>query len=188
MTKFIRSVKVPLLLLIVMLILEVLSRANILPASDQWSLMIKSAVVKYGLLIIGPLAFLENLASFNVYFPGSIVILTTMALSAGDPGRAVRIFCIYYVCAISAYHVDYSIGLALRAKIGSVAGTSLFDRTAHLPLWIRFAVFFVHPQLASILSVQIGSEGRSYKEIIIYYFSFPSSTQHYINTIYDINL
>src|SRR5574338_959179 len=104
MTRLLNSIKVPLILLILLASIELLESLHFLPDTKVLSLTISHLLNTYGVIIIGPLAFFENLIAFNVYFPGSIVILTTMALSAGNLPRAVGIFLIYYVFALLAYH------------------------------------------------------------------------------------
>ena len=175
LAKLFDAIRVPLILLVFLAALEILSRFGIIPTDEEISLIIGRALDKYGLITIAPLAFLENLVGFNVYFPGSIVILTTMALSAGNPLQAVIIFLIYYLFAVFAYHIDFF--ASERLKSISIFGIKfqsqkLSKRNISWPLWLRFLVFFCHPQLASLFCVQLADEKREYSQIIKYLLVF----------------
>lgn len=172
MVRFFNSVKLPLLLILLLVGFDLLARLGILPPSQEVSEIINSALEIYGLIIIAPLAFLENIAGINIYFPGSIVILTTMAVSAGNPVRAVEIFLTYYVFAILAYHVDYFMGKPLRSKRIQLTSPQILASPTNAKLWLRFLILFSHPQLASILCAQVGGEGYKYSDVIKYFLFF----------------
>ena len=167
MFRLIYNIRTPLLLLILILGIEILASNKIIPSFNELSGTLKLALKEHGLIMMGPLAFLENIAGLNVYFPGSVIILTTMALTGGDPIKGLLTYIIYYASAFAAYHVNFFFGRAFRKKgnVNSSAQTAQMNRAK---MWVRFLTTFWHPQTASLTCVHVGSDGYRYSQIFPY--------------------
>ncbi len=154
----ISKIKVPLTLLILLGVLSLLNYLNVIPPISDIALYIKEAVNKHGLLVIGPISFLENMVGVSSYFPGSLVILTTMALAAGNPVRGFITYLLIYGFAFIAYNVNYFVGYKTSKKEPK-------DISTTKSLWIRFLTTLWHPHFAALTCIHVGSEGYTYKQI-----------------------
>ncbi len=134
---------------------------------DELVTYIKIAIERYGLIVIGPLSFLENMVGLNVYFPGSIVILTAMALTAGNPVRGLITYLTIYGAAFVAYHINYFIGFSTSRKVVKNKNM-VVDSSTNKTLWLRFFSTFWHPHFAALTCIHVGNEGYKYKQIMKY--------------------
>ncbi len=165
-----RAVKTPLFLLVLVLVLDLFGYVGILPSSAELSTSLKFLFSQYGFVAVAILTFFENLAVLNFYFPGSVIILTAMTLTAGDPPRAILTYITYLFSALIAQHINFFWGLLLKGKNQPITISSLPRFTEKTTLWLRFLILFSHPQLASLCSIQTGSEGHKYRKILPYLF------------------
>lgn len=153
-------VKAPLIILILASSFQILHYYGLLPSVSGLAIELRLFFDRNGLPVIGIVSFLENIVGFNTYFPGSVVILTAMSLTAGNSLKALVTFLIIYVPATIAYHANYFIG-----RFNSAANN---DRRVELTKhrkgnWIWFFTTFWHPQFASLTSFMAGSTGMSYR-------------------------
>lgn len=120
--------------------------------------MLLTFFARYGAIVVAPISFVENLVGLNVYFPGSIAILTAMALSAGDPHKALATFVAITVPAFLAHQVNFVLGKRLRGREVGNTGRykTVFGRNA------LFAGSLWHPHFAALACIDAGSQGLSY--------------------------
>ena len=99
--------------------------------------------------LVAPFSFLENIAGFNIYFPGSVVILVAMGLTHGDPWKGLGTFFLIVVPSTLAHILNYCVGrFVKRRENGSARGSSL-----------GFALAGWHPHLMGLVSVGAGADG-----------------------------
>ena len=101
-------------------------------------------------------AFLENIAVVTVYFPGSVVILFSMAQSHGNKMLAVKTWAVIYVCASLAYCCDYGLGRLAKRPDMKPAGQIGSRKEVLLGL-----LAYWHPHVGSIFAYH---QGRSRKK------------------------
>ncbi len=135
-------------------VLYCISLVGLIPTPDQLNGILVEKFKIYGLPLIVFSAFLENLVGFNAYFPGAFTILTGMALTAGNPERAVLTYFAIYLPSFVANVLSYFFGAFCKNK--KVDATS---KKRNPLLWF-FATYW-HPQLASLTAFAAGSGGVS---------------------------
>lgn len=163
--RLVNTIKIPLFLLFLIIGLDFLEHFGVLPSINDLAIVISSLLEQYGLVIVGPLSFLENIILINTYFPGSIVILTAMALTAGNPVRGLLTYLNIYLFAFLAYHLNYYIGLYLGDKLQLKADKHKRKDYKVINLWLEFFITFWHPQLAAYTCFKLGEENFQYKDI-----------------------
>ncbi len=195
MLKLLNKIKLPVILLILVSTFEYLSAHGVLPRVAELSLTLESIMTQYGLLVIGPMSFIENIVGVNVYFPGSIVILTAMALTAGNPARGFLTYLTIYGSAFVAYHVDYLIGRFATSKDLPTKPIGLKTGLNGTKMWFRFLTTFWHPHFAALTCVHVGSEGYAYSDILIYVLvssfiwnTFWGVTMYYLGSVTGANV
>lgn len=105
-----------------------------------------------GLPAVGLVAFVESLVVVNLYFPGSVVILLAMSLSAGSVELAfVTYLWIVFPSAV-AHVVNYGFGRFGGAKIAKL----LDGYSGGEPSTIGFVLASGHPHTAALASVHAG--------------------------------
>ena len=70
----------------------ILRKFNIIPPVSEMIFLLNNLFLKYGIPIIAFSSFIEHLVGVNVYFPGSVVIVTAMTLASGNLPLAVAVF------------------------------------------------------------------------------------------------
>jgi membrane protein DedA with SNARE-associated domain len=145
---------------ILLVLFVILPRYGILPSPTELSLEFARLFDIYGPRLVVVLSFLENIVGFNAYFPGSMVILAAMALTAGDPFGAVLMYGLIVIPAALAEHVNFAIGRVIGSK-------GQWKPPAHLgKLWLWFFSTFWHPHLAALTSFACGAEGVPYRTFL----------------------
>ncbi|NOR45704.1 MAG: hypothetical protein GQ534_08985 [Candidatus Delongbacteria bacterium] len=187
---FIRAIGTPLMFLAIFSLLHLLSKSNVIPSLDDLGVMLEHFFENYGLIAIGIVSIIENIVGVNIYFPGSIVILTGMAMTSGDPMRGVMTFFVITLGAFIAYYINFRIGKLLKkvghkmsnlivkfllkimkqGKEGNVLLSKNIKETdksynslTKLELWAWYFGSFWHPHFAAVTCVITGYEGFSYK-------------------------
>lgn len=154
----------PLCILVVVILLAAGSATGWLPSGERALVAVEQLLQQYGLPVVALLSFIENLAGFSVYFPGSIVILATMAATAGNPTLAVQTFLAIYGGAMLSYGINYSWG---RWWSMPTKGNEEPEIEAQIPSWLRKgsvilrAFSFAHPHFAAMTCLQLGLERAS---------------------------
>lgn len=167
--KLLKKIKIPLLILLFILTIEAMALKNVIPPTDLIFDALVNGVEKHGLVLVAPLSFVENIVGINSYFPGSIVILTAMTLTAGNPIKALLTYLTIYSFAFLAYHVNYFIGIYYYNKEGKSVNSKLApNKLGSSSLWIQFLSTFWHPHFAALTCIYVGSKGYKYSEIFKY--------------------
>lgn len=128
-----------------------LSLFDIIPSPSQLNGILVEKFKTYGLPLIAICAFLENFVLVNAYFPGAFTILTGMALTAGNPGRAVLTYFVIYLPSYTANILSYYCGFLYQCK--DIAGAIPKKRKSLL--WFFFTYW--HPQLAALTAFSAGA-------------------------------
>ena len=115
-----------------------------------------------GLPAIGLLSLVENLVVANIYFPGSVVILLAMSLTAGNLQLAFVTFLWIIVPSAFAHAINYGIGRFGGAKVAKLTD----GPPGGEPSMIEFALAFGHPHTAAFVSFRAGSSRMPPKRYI----------------------
>lgn len=172
MKKQIRSIldkiKSQLSILAFLIIINLLAYFEYLPDTDELTEILTAIFDKYGMPLIVLVSFLENIVGLNVYFPGSIVILTSMSLTAGDPKKAMLVFIAIVLPSTLAQNINYLIGCFSTKDLKKQNLTKL----SKIKLGILFGSTFWHPHTTAITCMASGSEGLSYVVFLKYFIVF----------------
>jgi membrane protein DedA with SNARE-associated domain len=148
-----RRVIVPLSVLAVIGIIEALAIYHLVPSPESTIMAVGSFLGRASIWFILCVSFAENIVVLNVYFPGSMVILFSMAATTGVPTRAVQVFAAIVLGSVLAQHCNFFLGRRFSTEEGK---TSLAKVVA------LGSVSFWHPQTGSLASFQIGAAGATY--------------------------
>ena len=188
--KLLKTIKAPLIILFVIIILEILAYYQIIPSIDEITVIITDSVEKSGLIVVGLISFLENIVGLNVYFPGSVIILIAMTQTAGDPQRAFVTYLVIYAFAFLAYNVNFLIGKYYFKSVDEIKERKLMTHDKkYKNMWVQFLTTFWHPHFAAVTCLYVGSKGYKYKDILKYMIvaSFIWNTFWAI-TLYNVGL
>jgi len=188
------KIRTPLLMLGALLLINLLSFLKIIPSISELTQHIVKLFEQYGLFIIPIMSFFENILILNFYFPGSIVILIAMSLTAGDPARAILTFIFIVVPAMLAHFLNYYIGREINKNSNKIIYClkniiNFFTKThsefqkerKNLNLssrnensaetWFKFASALWHPHLASIICFDSGLSGMEFRKFLKYFLT-----------------
>lgn len=189
--------KAPLFILIFVSVVNLLVHYKVIPPPSVLIVELKKWFGMYGLPLISAFAFLESIVGFNVYFPGSVVILVAMSLTAGRPYQAVLLWFLIVIPFIVGYNIDFLIGRLLSPHVGGSKSTdiNLAARRGSWNLWILFLSTFWHPHFAAVTSSACGASSISYKCFLrhllpasLLWNSFWGVTMYYLGRISNGNL
>ncbi|MDD4351593.1 MAG: hypothetical protein PHU71_01240 [Candidatus Gracilibacteria bacterium] len=150
------KVKTQIILIILLTVLLIAPHYGLIPPPQELSAKLTSYFAIYGIPLVLIVSFFENLVGFNAYFPGSVVMLTAMAMTAGDPQRALAVYFAIIVPSLMAQHLNFLIGRYSNHEQSS-------SKVSNKQLFWWFLTTFWHPQLSSLTSLAAGSEGLPYK-------------------------
>ena len=159
----ISKIKVQLIIIAIILLLKFFEYLGIIPPISRIIPYLTKAFKEHGYFLVAIVSFLENIVGFNAYFPGSIVILTTMTLTSGHPLKAMITFIFIYIPSVFAHFLNFQIG-------NKLVNSQLISNKK---LWILFFSTMWHPNFAAITSLRAGSIGLSFNQFVGYYI--PSS-------------
>jgi membrane protein DedA with SNARE-associated domain len=100
----------PLALLAVMVLTDGLAFCGVLPGKSGALSAISIWLATGGVAYIYIIAFLENVAFLNFYFPGSIAILAAMAGTGGDVSRVAAVWLLVTFGAVTGSIFDVQNG------------------------------------------------------------------------------
>jgi membrane protein DedA with SNARE-associated domain len=145
-----------------------LTALNVIPPTAEISLRLQEFFESYGLIAVSLISFLENIVGMNAYFPGSIVILVAMAMTAGDVEKALLTFLFIYVPAILAHHVNFLLGRlgSGEKKLENYEASVRKKFTNRRSISYLYLVTFWHPHFTALSCLASGAEGVSYKQFI----------------------
>lgn len=149
------------------LTLALLSKQGILPSTSSLMQSIKGLFEKHGLPLVAICSFLENIVGFNAYFPGSVAILAGMALTAGDPTRALLTYFAIVLPAGSANVLSYLSGRYLARKEEYSPDSDRTNIEHANQSWMLFLATYWHPHLAATTSFAVGIKGMLFKSYLI---------------------
>jgi hypothetical protein len=141
-----------LVILFVACLLFFAASINIIPPPSDLGRFLVTMFDKYGLALIAISSFFESMVGLNVYYPGAFTILTGMALTAGNPKRAVATYFCIVAPAILANFLSFRLGNIQKNE-------SRFTVISPTPLavWFKLLLTYWHPQLASLTAYSLGS-------------------------------
>ena len=151
-----------------MITINLLAHFGYIPDTNELTEILSAIFNKYGLPLIALASFLENIVGLNVYFPGSIVILTSMSLTAGDPGKAVLVFIAIFLPSTLAQNANYLIGYFSTKNLKK----QNLIKLSKIKLGLLFGSTFWHPHTTAITCMASGSEGLSYVVFLKYFIVF----------------
>jgi len=150
----IRKSRIPIAIFLAFGAAEIVSSFGGFPSMSVISSHLNELFVKYGLLAVFAFSFIENLFGVNAYFPGSVVILTSMSMTAGNVELALETYASIVVGAVIAYNVNYIVGRFFSRKVRVTEGKVVTH--------ILFLSTFWHPSLAALTCFASGANGVSY--------------------------
>lgn len=164
--EYFKYVRAPLVMIFALTIIYWLGAVNILPSIQEISAWLVIFFDRYGLVAVAVLSLIENIVGFNAYFPGSIVILTAMAMTYGDPVLGTKTFLVIFIFALIAYNVNYFLGNKILSS-GDINNHVNKNNKFKKRMKYWFFSTFWHPHFASITSLVCGSENVKYKDFIL---------------------
>jgi membrane protein DedA with SNARE-associated domain len=161
-----KSIRTQLLLLGFWAALVLASQLGYIPSSTDLLELLRSLFLKYGFVVLALCSLLENVVGFNVYFPGSVVILTGMALTAGQPLRAAEAWLVILVFAALSHNLNFFAGRKLGNRSGLVPESVSHRLGNEAKLTTLFLGTFWHPHFAAVTSLACGARGVPYRTFL----------------------
>ncbi|MCG7493300.1 hypothetical protein [Thalassobius sp. Cn5-15] len=134
-------------------IVDLLSYFSVLPSKVVAFEALSSWLATNGLLLVGVLSFLENIAVANAYFPGSVAILAAMHGASSDYALILEVWLIVTVGGIAGQIVTFKFGGALLSRFSSRDAVGS-NKAKVRPLALALSSFW-HPHLASIACLRL---------------------------------
>lgn len=153
---------VPLIVLLLLTTTQILSYFQIIEPPSSFLERVTQLLGSGSLFLIAAFSFFEGLMILNVYFPGSVVILFSMAATHGDPTRALATFGVIVAGSAAAHQLNFGFGRVVtgaRSDLVPQSQTRLDLSGALVSYW--------HPQLGSLYSTRAGAEGQSYSQFLV---------------------
>lgn len=166
--KIISVLRIQILLLLFLFLFTVLSAWEVIPSTSELSKALQVFFDSYGLPSIGAISFFENIVGMNAFFPGSVVILIAMAMTAGDLQKAFLTFLFIYIPAVIAHNINYMLG-----RFGYIEPTSTietnFNSKRKKDILYLYVFTFWHPHFTALSCLASGAEGMEYKKFIFWF-------------------
>jgi len=164
MKNFLKCIRAQLLVTVMITSLSILAHYSVLPSPADLARSLEQLFTKHGLILVGIASFLENCVGIGTYFPGSIVLITSMSLTSGDSTRALLTYCAIVLPAIAANIASYAAGYLAGKEANRRSG----QRSAgNLALW--YTATYWHPQLAGITAMASGADGVSFLQYLAFF-------------------
>lgn len=144
-------------------LLHLLALNGMMPSPERLTAQVENLFAKHGLPLVALCSFLENIVGVNAYFPGSIAILAGMALTAGNPTRALQMYFAIVIPAIAANQLSYWIGWRLRSR------TDRLSISGAKKIWTWFLLTYWHPHLAATTAMASGAGYLKYRTFLRYF-------------------
>jgi membrane protein DedA with SNARE-associated domain len=132
---------------------------GLIPDEAYFLNVISSLFIEYGIIAVIIASFIENIIGVGTYFPGSIVILTSMALTGGNIHLAVLTFLAIVLPSTIAHIMNYLIGRKI-SKYTEIKGKKLF--------WFLFTTLW-HPHFAAVSTFTLGSQKLNFRKFLYYF-------------------
>jgi len=152
-----RRLRPQIVLLTLLSVLGLGSLLELVPTLPQLLSLLEELVDRYGLPAVAIASVVENAVGLNSFFPGSVIILSTMALSHGNPQLAFTLFVVIYGTGIGTQVVNWAVGRAV--SVGSDKDSRPFERRSFASVLVLCLTHYWHPHLGALMSYRMGSEG-----------------------------
>lgn len=162
--KGIKRARAQVLVLLIVSVGGILRLFDVIPSAQELLQIGIAFVETYGVAFVAPVSFFENIVGVNVYFPGSIAILLTMASTAGDRVLAWLTFGAIVLPALASQILNFYVG---RRFLGGRRGAEAARRNyesgkANLAFWL----LFWHPHTAALTCLDAGAQGVRFGRFI----------------------
>lgn len=138
--------RLPAAILVLAGFLTTLEMLGVLPPRDIVFKHLQGNLERGGAPAILICSALEHVVGLSTYFPGSVIILLGMSLTAGRPLLAIKVWCAIVAGAV--------IGLVVSYRVGRT-----WPSGSTMPGSLEYCGAFVHPQLGAIVVARAGSCG-----------------------------
>ncbi len=155
----IRQVRLQLALFGILGALHVLSARGVIPNPNTLATTLRDFFQHRGLLAVGAVSLAENIVGVNIYFPGSVVILLAMSMTAGNLKLAFLTYLWIVVPSALAHMINYNLGRFGRGNVTKIPDDLAGEpRPPHgEPSLLEFIIAFGHPHTAAVVSVRAGA-------------------------------
>jgi membrane protein DedA with SNARE-associated domain len=156
-----RTIRTQLFLLCFISGLAVASNYGILPPSSELLGYVRGLFTKYGLPAIAVCSLIENIVGLNLYFPGSVVILSGMALTSGHPAFALKTWVVIFCFAEIAHYMNFFFGRVTSGKDSRSSDHQPEDKLGmkQRGMLVLFIGSYWHPHSAAVTSLECGVNG-----------------------------
>jgi membrane protein DedA with SNARE-associated domain len=157
-----------------------------LPSSQEIISLLINFINTYGLWIVIVSAFLESLLLVGMYFPGTIIIFTTIAATGSDVERMLKVVLFASIGMLLGYTFDYILGRRGLSKVFTKIGIE--SEIEKLKQQVQsqgiFSGIFLYalPGFGSLLSTALGVMRFSF----IYFLIFITSCILFWNTLWGV--
>jgi membrane protein DedA with SNARE-associated domain len=155
-----RVAVLPLLVLLSLIVFVIVYQALGLPNSDELVKLSEKYLTRYGYLIVFVAAFVETIPPINFYFPGSAVVVLSVAFCRSGTMNVLLVLSVTAIAFLLAYILDYFVGkwgwlwLLTRFGFGPALERSQQRVQARGPAWLWWAN--VHPNIGAIAATSCG--------------------------------
>lgn len=152
--------KQPLFLFFVIALFKILESFGTIPGSEKLLFILENAIEGYGIWIVGLFALFESIVVVNSYVPGAIFVLSSMALTSGNPSLAIMTYFVISFSLLFGYFIDYFLGYHFSMEISKRLDNSFAeDRTLSQKQVFRILLVTMwHPQFGSYASYFFGTK------------------------------
>ncbi len=159
-----KAARIPIAFLALYGLVDVIGQLGYVPTVDNVARSLEGLFTTYGAVAVAGISVLENLVLINAYFPGSLVILTAMAMQAGNPEAAAITFCAIYGGATIGYHLSFLVG-RMSDGLWKKRSQSTYNSTG---LGLLFLATYWHPHLAAVTNTAVGGSPVPYSRFLLY--------------------
>ncbi|WP_209596948.1 hypothetical protein [Ruegeria sp. HKCCSP351] len=162
MTERFANSLVPLSILAFLVLTDFLAWLGYIPNKLEAFSFLASWLAENGLVFVFFLAIIENAAVLNVYFPGSIAILTAMAGAVGSLHRILSVWFVVTLGSLVGLSLTFLVAKAVlkskRRSSGDVGQAVFLEKH-----WIITALTsFWHPHVASLTCILLAQKSASF--------------------------
>lgn len=146
-----------------------LSLVGVTPSPSDLQSELVRLFDEHGVWVVAPVSFVENLGGLNIYFPGSVAILTAMALTSGNLERAILIFFVIVLPSFTAHQLNFLGGRLFGASRADFLGENRLDFRTRRGLVVGFLATLWHPHFTALTAMVSGAEGMCYRRFLAYF-------------------
>jgi hypothetical protein len=161
----------PVIVLVFALLLLLLMRTGVLPSQDILLERIGALARSPYAIWLTAIAVAESTVAINVYFPGALVILASMAATKGQADLTVRLFLYIVTGQMIGYLISFMIGYYVRPKEIATPSAAQKQATAMSVAPLILSTYW-HPHSAALTSYNLGTQGFPPLRFILVAFQF----------------